>query len=147
MNKTKFMALVLVLAMVLTFGVAGCGDTGTVSSASEPATSAETAEETAAPTAAPAPVPADSAAEGSALEGNATVAETVGDPMEAMAEEFISYPLEGDNTVTMWYYAPPYVQFVESNKDFNALAAAEEATGVHLEITDCLLYTSDAADE
>lgn len=130
MNKTKFLALVLVMAMVLTFGVAGCGDTGTVSSA--PAAS-ETPAETAAP--APAtPAPADSAAEGSALEGNATEAETVGDPMEAMAEEFITYPLEGDNTVTMWYYEPPYVQFVETNMDFNALSAAEEATGVHLEI-------------
>ena len=39
-------------------------------------------------------------------EGNATTAETVGDPFEAMAEDYISYPLEGDNTISMWYYIP-----------------------------------------
>lgn len=78
MNKTKFLALVLVLAMVLTFGVAGCGDTAAVSSA--PAASAEAAEETTAPTAA-APtenvVALDSSEEGTAGQ---TVAVTVADP-------------------------------------------------------------------
>lgn len=136
MNKTKFMALLLVLAMVITCGLTACGDADTASAAS--AASAEpVVEETAAPEATPAPpAPEASAEEGSTLEGNATTSETLADPTEAMAEEFISYPLEGDNTITMWYYAPPYVQFVESNLDFNALSAAEEATGVHLDINE-----------
>jgi putative aldouronate transport system substrate-binding protein len=76
---------------------------------------------------------------GSDEEGTAgqTVAVTVSDPMEAMAEEFITYPLEGDNnTITMWYYTPPYVQYVDSNYNFNAISAAEEATGVKLEFVE-----------
>lgn len=141
MNKTKFLALVLVLAMVLTFGVAGCGDTGTVSSA--PASSAEAAEETAAPTAA-APtenvVALDSSEEGTAGQ---TVAVTVGDPMEAMAEEFITYPLEGENTISMWYYIPMYVDFMDSNFNYNAVSASEEATGVKLDFVEVPASSAD----
>lgn len=144
MNKTKFMALLLVLAMVITCGLTACGDADTASAAS--AASAEpVVEETAAPEATPA-APADNVvALDSSEEGTAgqTVAVTVSDPMEAMAEEFISYPLEGDNTITMWYYIPNYVDFMDSNFNYNAVSAAEEATGVHLDFQEVPASSAD----
>ena len=127
----KLMALLLSMVMVLS--LAACG--GAATSSAAPAESTKTEEETTAPSSAPAAV-ADSAEEGSANEGNATVAETVGDPFEAMAEDYISYPLEGDNTISMWYYIPGYQDFMDSNYSFNALKTAEAATGVKLEFTE-----------
>ena len=128
----KLMALLLSMVMVLS--LAACG--GAASSSAAPAESAKTEEETAAPSSAPAAPAADSAEEGSTNEGNATTAETVGDPFEAMAEDYISYPLEGDNTISMWYYIPGYQDFMDSNYSFNALKTAEAATGVKLEFTE-----------
>lgn len=125
----KLMALLLSLVMVMS--LAACG--GNAASSAAPAESTKTEEETAAPSAAPAVTEADSAEEGSTNEGNATVAETVADPFEAMAEDYISYPLEGDNTISMWYYIPGYQDFMDSNYSFNALKTAEAATGVKLE--------------
>lgn len=150
MNKTKFLSLLLVLAMVL--GVfCACGST-TTSSASEAseaseASAAESAEtEEPAETAAAAPaedvVALDSSEEGTAGQ---TVAVTVADPMEAMAEEYISYPLEGeDNTISIWYYIPGYVEYMDSNYNFNAVSASEEATGVKLEFVE---VSSSSANE
>lgn len=128
----KLMALLLSMVMVLS--LAACG--GAASSSAAPAESVKTEEDTAAPSSAPAAPAADSAEEGSTNEGNATAAETVGDPFEAMAEDYISYPLEGDNTISMWYYIPGYQDFMDSNYSFNALKTAEAATGVKLEFTE-----------
>ncbi len=136
----KLMALLLSMVMVLS--LAACG--GGASSSAAPAESAKTEEETAAPSSAPAAPAADSAEEGSTNEGNATAAETVGDPFEAMAEDSISYPLEGDNTISMWYYIPGYQDFMDSNYSFNALKTAEAATGVKLEFTE---VSSQSANE
>lgn len=128
----KLMALLLSLVMVMS--LAACG--GNAASSTAPAESVKTEEDTAAPSSAPAAPAADSAEEGSTNEGNATAAETVGDPFEAMAEDYISYPLEGDNTISMWYYIPGYQDFMDSNYSFNALKTAEAATGVKLEFTE-----------
>ena len=132
----KILSLLLVLTMVLAlFSACGTESSSTesaVSAASEETTAPETSTE---PEAA-APETPDSAAEPTSAEESGTVAETVGDPFAAMAEEYISYPLEGDNTISMWYYIPPYQDFMDSNNSFNALAAAEEATGVKLEFTE-----------
>lgn len=142
MKKTKFLALLLAMAMLITCGLAACGDTGASSvaeSAPAPAEESAVAEAPASDDAAPAAPTNDVVAADSTVEGNegATVAVTESDPFEAMAEEFITYPLEGDNnTITMWYYIPPYQDFMDSNYSFNALAAAEAATGVKLEFTE-----------
>lgn len=142
MKKTKFLALLLAMAMLITCGLAACGDTGASSvaeSAPAPAEESAAAEAPASDDAAPAAPTNDVVAADSTVEGNegATVAVTESDPFEAMAEEFITYPLEGDNnTITMWYYIPPYQDFMDSNYSFNALAAAEAATGVKLEFTE-----------
>ena len=100
----KLMALLLSMVMVLS--LAACG--GNAASSAAPAESAKTEEETAAPSEAPETpaAPADSAEEGSADDMGGTVADTIADPFEAMAEDYISYPLEGDNTISMWYYIP-----------------------------------------
>ena len=134
----KSLSLLLVLAMMLTL-FSACGN---ASSSAEAASSAPAAsEESTAPEATTAPeeteseAPADSAVEPSSTE-EGTVAETTGDPFAAMAEEYISYPLEGDNTITMWYYIPGYQDFMDSNYSFNALPTAEAATGVKLEFTE-----------
>ncbi len=132
----KTLSLLLVLAMVLTFGLAGCGDSAAESAPAEVSASTAEAPEVSEAPAAPTNnvVAADSTVEGN--EG-ATVAVTVADPFEAMAEEYITYPLEGENnTISMWYYIPPYQDFMDSNNSFNALAAAEAATGVKLEFTE-----------
>ena len=135
----KTLALLLALCMVFSL-LAACGNAA--SSAAPAASEASAEAEVSAPEAedapdveeAPAPAEPASAEEASVLEGGSEVVETVGDPMEAMAEEYISYPLEGDNTITMWYYTPPYVQFVDSNMKFNAIDDMEAATGVKLDI-------------
>lgn len=131
MNTSKILALIL--AMVMVFGLmAGCGSTTastTEASSAAPAESTETVQEEA-PAVEETVVAADSTIEGN--EG-ATVAVTTGDPFEAMAEEYIAYPLEGDNTISIWYYIPGYQDFMDSNYSFNALPAAEAATGVKLE--------------
>lgn len=132
MKTTKILALILAMAMV--FGLlAACGS-GEASAPAEPeAVEASAPAQEEAPAEEPA-VEEASVAEASAQE--APVEEPVADPMEIMAEEFITYPLEGDNTITMWHYQPGYVEFVDSNNNFNALDSAEAATGVHLEFTE-----------
>lgn len=132
----KTLSLLLAFAMVLTFGLAGCGDSAAESAPAEVSvSSAEVPEVSEAPAA---PVN-DVVAADSTVEGNegATVAVTVADPFEAMAEEYISYPLEGENnSISIYYYIPGYQDFMDSNYSFNALAAAEAATGVKLEFTE-----------
>lgn len=129
--KKNMLSLMLVLAMLLSV-LCACGDENAATSSAastaveEPQEPAETA-----PQEEPAEVetPEDSAVD-SAVEPEEELA---GDPFAAMNEEFISYPLEGENSISVWYYAPGYVQFVDTNYNFNALAAAEAATGVKLE--------------
>ena len=130
MKKTNFLALLLVLAMIAGLFCA-CGN---ANSAAENAVSASA--EVPAPAATPVDgEPAVSTAESSVMETPA--AEDSGDPMAAMAEAYIAYPLEGENnTISMWYYTPPYVQFVDSNAKFNMIPYAEEATGVHLDFVE-----------
>lgn len=133
MKTSKILALILAMAMV--FGLmAGCGsDNGSAATSAAPTESAASVQDEA-----PAAPTENVVAADSTIEGNegATVAVTTGDPFEAMAEEFITYPLEGDNTISMWYYIPGYQDFMDSNYSFNALAAAEAATGVKLEFVE-----------
>ena len=132
----KSLSLLLVLAMIVGLFCA-CGSTA---SSAEAAASAGSAEESApeVPTQEPAAPTENVVAADSSIEGNAgaTVAVTVADPFEAMAEEFISYPLDTDESISIYYYIPGYQDFMDSNYSFNALAAAEEATGVKLEFTE-----------
>ena len=143
MKATKILSLLLALVMVL--GLAACGGEASVaeSTAAEAVASSAPAEETVeeAPVAEEAPAeeaaPADSAAEEAPAEGNSQEAETQGDPYAAMDEEYITYPLEGDDlSISMWYYIPGYTDFCTSNNDFAALPYAEEATGVKLDFTE-----------
>ena len=138
MKKRSFLIMLLVLSMLLGL-LAGCGSSSSSSSsddaeeaeeetveeteeAEEEAEEAEEAEET------------ETAAEGT---GNATTATVISDPLEAMAEEYITYPLEGDdNVITIWYYIPGYVDYMDSNYNYNAVDDAEAATGVRLEFTE-----------
>ena len=144
MKTSKLLALLLALALV--FGLmAGCGSTA----ASAPAEETAPAETQSAEAPAEAPetpaAPEASAEEASAQEGNVEVAETAADPFDAMKEEYISYPLEGDNTITMWYYTPPYIQFVDSNFKFNAIDDMEAATGVNLDFIE--VGTASASEQ
>lgn len=131
MKRTKLLALILALTFV--FGlIAGCG--------TDPAASTAPSETASAPEA-PAPeveAPAEEPAEAASAEETSLVEEPVeepaADPRALMAEEYISYPLEGGETITMWYYQPPYSTFVDSNSKFNCIDDAEAATGVTLEI-------------
>lgn len=133
MKTSKILALILAMAMV--FGLlAACGSTEASTTATAPAEESTVQDEASTVNA-----PVDNVvAADSTIEGNegATVAVTVADPFEAMAEEYISYPLEGDNSISIYYYIPGYQDFMDSNYSFNALAAAEEATGVKLEFTE-----------
>jgi putative aldouronate transport system substrate-binding protein len=145
-RNTKLLALLLALAMMVGM-LAACGSS-TTSTTTETTASAETSEETtAASEEAPAaseeaaPAASEEAAAPAAEEAEEAPAEeepaAAGDAASAMAQEFISYPLAGDdNVITMWYYIPGYVDFMDSNYNFNALSAAEEATGVRLEFTE-----------
>ena len=131
---TLLMAIVMLLSLLTGCGsttVSSEGSAASLPSADEPAQEAAVSEAPAAPT-------GNVVAADSSIEGNdgATVAVTVSDPYEAMAKEYISYPLEGDNSISVWYYIPPYQDFMDSNNNFNALAAAEKATGVHLNFTE-----------
>ena len=139
MKKTLSMLLVLAMLVAL---FAACGSTAAsvAETAAEAGSAAEAAVEDAAEEVADAAEDAAEAVEGAVEDAAEAVEEEIpeeeqlsGDPLDAMKEEFISYPLEGDNTISIWYYTPPYVQFVDSNYNFNALKAAEEATGVKLE--------------
>ena len=139
MKTSKILALILALVMV--FGLlTACGS----EAASTPTETAS------APSAQEAPAPeVEAPVEGSVTE-EASVAEEVVEevtltPEEVMAQEFINYPLEGDNTITMWYYQPPYTTFVDSNSNFNCIDDAEAATGVKLEIQE--VPSSTASDQ
>lgn len=132
MKKHKLLALILALTFV--FGlIAGCGAESAASAPETETTSASAPEAPEAPEA-PAEEPAE---EASAVETSLVeepVEEPAADPRALMAEEYISYPLEGGETITMWYYQPPYSTFVDSNSKFNCIDDAEAATGVTLEI-------------
>lgn len=138
MKHKNILTLLMAIVMLLSL-LTGCGSTAVSSEGSaaslpstdEPAQEAAVSEAPAAPT-------GNVVAADSSIEGNdgATVAVTVSDPYEAMAKEYISYPLEGDNSISIWYYIPLYQDFMDSNNNFNALAAAEKATGVHLNFTE-----------
>ncbi len=128
MKTSKILALLLALTMI--FGLlAGCGE-----AASEEAPASVPGSEASAPQeeAPDAPAPEASVAEeGSVAE---EVAEAPADPRAEMDVDYITYPLEGDNTITMWYYQPPYSTFVDSNMKFNCIDDAAAATGVTLDI-------------
>ena len=132
MKNTKILALFLAMVMVLGM-LSACGSEAAStaeSTASAPAEASAPAQEEA-----PAEDPAPVEEPASTLEASVpeeAVEEPAGDPYAAMAEEYISYPLEGDNSITMWYYIPPYSQFTESNADFNCIDDAAAATGVKL---------------
>ena len=146
MKKKNLLALLLALCLCLGL-LAGCGNSGVASAteasgiesaAEEEAPAEEAPAEEEAPAAEEAPA-VDYVAADSSVEGNdgATVAVTVADPFEAMAEEYISYPLEeAVDTISMWYYIPGYQDFMDSNYSFNALKTAEEATGIKLEFVE-----------
>ena len=140
--------LALLLALVMVLGMVACGAEASVaaSTAAESTAASAPAEETAEE------APAEEApAEEAAPEAEASVPaeeaveEPTADPAAAMAQEFISYPLEGDNEITMWYYQPPYSTFVDSNSSFNCIDDAEAATGVKLSIME--VPSSTASDQ
>lgn len=136
MKKTLSLLLVLTLVLAL---FAACGSTAPASQsdAAEAGSAASAEAEAAAPAdEGEAETEAVSAEEASVVEEVPEEEQLAGDPMEAMKEEYITYPLEEGGTISMWYYTPPYVQFVDSNAKFNALAAAEEATGVKLDFVE-----------
>lgn len=148
-RNLKLLSLLLALALVAGL-MAGCGSSSSSTETTTEETTTETEETTAASEAAAAEEEPEAEAEteteaaaapSSATtvteDGTATVANVVSDPLEAMAEEFITYPLEGeDNVITIWYYIPGYVEYMDSNYNYNAVSAAEEATGVRLEFTE-----------
>lgn len=119
----KLLSLMLVLMMLL--GLAACGSGNT---------------DTPAPTEAP-PADAPAGPDAPGDEPAASTIEPASTPEEAMARDYISYPLDGDNTITMWYYAPGYIEYVDSNFDYFAIPYAEEATGVHIDFTEVNEHT------
>ena len=141
MKMSKLVALLLAVCLCVGL-LAGCGNSA--ASAAESATASEAASEAAEETAEEAaPVEeapaANVVAADSTVEGNdgATVAVTTADPFEAMAGEYITYPLaEEEDTISIWYYIPGYQDFMDSNYSFNCLPAAEEATGIKLEFVE-----------
>ena len=135
MKKTLSLLLVLTLVLAL---FAACGSTAPASQsdAAEAGSAASAEAEAAAPAdEGEAETEAVSAEETSAVEEVPEEEQLAGDPMEAMKEEYITYPLEEGGTISMWYYEPGYVQFVDANSKFNALPAAEAATGVSIEFS------------
>ena len=137
--------LALLLALVMVLGMVACGGEASVAESAAPAESVAST-----PVEEPAEAPEEAPAEEPAPEAEASVApeevlEVVADPATAMAEAYIDYPLEGDNTITMWYYQPPYSTFVDSNMSFNCIDDAEAATGVKLDIME--VPSSTASDQ
>ena len=127
----KKISLLLALAIILGLFCA-CGSTASSEaqvSTSAPASTQEPAPEVTISGEPTVPEPAVSEVE-------APDDEPASDPFEAMAQEFISYPLAGDNTISMWYYTPPYVDYVDSNSNFNCIDDAEAATGVKLKFVE-----------
>ncbi len=142
--KTKFLALLLALAMVLCL-FAGCASsdsetdaepaaeqTETESKAGEEAAEAAEPEQTdaAEPEQTDAAEPeqaAEPATEEPVAEETAATAE-----MKTQPAMGITYPLEGSNELSFWYYIPPYTQYCPSNNDFYCIPYAEQVTGVHL---------------
>lgn len=125
MKTTKVLAMLLALTML--FGLlTACGGDASTPASSVASTASAPEEQT---------PPQEASPEASAAEEASLVEETgPATPEEAMAETYINYPLEGDNTITMWYYQPPYSTFVDSNNKFNCIDDAAAATGVTLDI-------------
>ena len=140
--EKKWRLLSLLLALTLLVGLlAACGSSSssddTEEAEEEVAEEAEEAEEEAAEEAAEEAEAAEETETPAEGTGNATSATVISDPLEAMAEEYITYPLEGDdNVITIWYYIPGYVDYMDSNYNYNAVDDAEAATGVRLEFTE-----------
>jgi putative aldouronate transport system substrate-binding protein len=128
------LSALLVAGMLLGL-LAGCGSTA---STQEPASSApETAQEASA--AEPAAEPETPAEAPETPEEPASQEESAAEPEEYVyTGEWATYPLEGDNTLTMWCEFPGFLSMVgiDSYKDCSVFAAAEEATGVHIEFTE-----------
>ncbi len=138
MKRRLLWVMLLVLSLLLGL-LSGCGrESGSSQEAASSGSVAETmeapVEQEVSKVETPAAQPEASVAE-SALEPESEETMT-GDPFVAMAEEYITYPLEGENTVSIWYYAPGYVEYVDSNYKFNAIDDAEAATGVKLEFVE-----------
>lgn len=134
MKATKFLSALLALVMVL--GLAACGGEASVAESAPAETASSAPAEEAPAVEEPATEEAPAVEEEASAPAEEVVEEPVADPMAIMAEEHITYPLEGDNTISMWYYQPGYVEFVDSNYNFNALDTAEAATGVKLEFVE-----------
>lgn len=130
------LAMLLVLTMI--FGaIAGCNsDAATAPSSAAPTAAASADAPTETPQEPPEPAVSSSEDAEALSTQDAPAPEEPGDPFAAMAEAYISYPLAGDNTISMWYYIPRYVEYVDSNYNFNAIGAAEAATGVKLEFVE-----------
>ena len=133
--KKRLFALLLAALMLL--GVlAGCGGgpednvpaDSAPAEASAPAPEAPAAPDT--PETPDTPEPPASAQEDSVLE-----AEPEG---YTYTGEWATYPLEGDNTLTMWCEFPGFLTMVgiDSYNGCSVFAAAGEATGVHIEFTE-----------
>ena len=130
----KALSLLLALGMLLGL-MAGCGNESTASSATG-SSKTETKTET----------EADKTQETSAEE--AAEAQASGEASEEYTFEgtWAEYPLcdPGTKTLSMWCEFPGFLSMIgiDSYKDFTTFAAAEEATGVHVEFTEVSMTTA-----
>ncbi len=131
----KALSLFLTLGMLLGL-MAGCGNESTASST---ATSAKTESKTETTAANAQETSTDEAAAEAQASGEASEDYT-------FTGTWAEYPIcdPGTETLTMWCEFPGFLSMIgiDSYKDFSTFAAAEEATGVHIEFTEVSMTTS-----
>lgn len=134
----KLRTLALLLAVVMVLGLmAGCGGSATSAAPADAPASEADAPEAGAPEA-----PAAPAEEGSAAEVGSAAEEIAAEPEDegyVYTGEWATYPIDGNPTLTMWCEYPGFLAMVglgNTYVGFSTWAAAEEATGVHIEFTE-----------
>lgn len=134
----KVFSLMLVLAMLMGL-MAGCGNESAASAGSQSSAPAETEEQT------------ETSAQESQTPTGSAQEETAGSTVAESAEytyegTWAEYPLcdPGAETLTLWCEFPGFLSMIgiESYSDFSTFAAAEEATGVHIEFTEVSMTTA-----
>ncbi|MBQ9268694.1 MAG: extracellular solute-binding protein [Oscillospiraceae bacterium] len=136
--KRRLIVYLLCLCMLLSL-MAGCGASGdTASSVTAEPSSTEANEASAEPAAEveAAPAEASTADPEEAVEASAAEPEEASAPEEARPT--ISYPIDGNPTLTITFAPPPYIADLLQGEPFNTmpcLAALQENTGVTLDYT------------
>ena len=153
----SWLGILVVLCMVLGM-LAGCGSTSEASASAPAASASEAAEagdagEAAEEPAAEAPAAAEtveaSAAEEPAEDSAEEAAEDTNDEFAGMTTEgapegAISFPLEQKTTLTYWFAPEPDgLENLNSFSDNMVIQAAEEATNVHLDMTEISFFSQD----